>query len=205
MNHPRTAIRTYIKDLLTEKVKNIGGRVYVNRTDAALRNNLPCINIFNVDEDNEIKSGTKNVVQVYERSYKLQIDCCAEQPNNVDGEETLLDKLDELARQVERYIGDDYFLNKRLDSYNGNPEDDGLASGLNLMRTEFHDVADDEGIVGAQSLIWEILYLDEAFIDYTGRADVYEEYLLQIRRVGSDEDTVDPVLIAAQGDTEDEE
>lgn len=196
MNHPRTAIRKYIQNLLIAK-DIVGNKVFVNRTDSAMRSELPCINIFNVEEDNDIYEGDKHVVHQYERSYRLQIDCCSEQPNNIEGQEKIEDILDSISREVERAINDDYFLNKMLDSYTGETTDDGLAVGLHLIRTEFNSANDEEGIVAAQSMIWEILYLDNSFIDY--KSDIFETYLMQIKKVGWNESTVDPNLIEAEG------
>lgn len=196
MTHPRTVIRNYAKAALEDKV-DVDGRVFLNRPSSLLLSELPALVVYFTNEIAEINQGDQYVPQAYERILSLTVDVLAES-NEIDEDvETVLDSL---AKQVETCFFNDIFFSKRLPGYNGNITDDGLLAGSRLINTMPEDLSDEnsETIIACQSIVFELVYLDQAFTD--SYLDDFDEYDVKFNRVGWDEDTIDPTLIEADGE-----
>ena len=200
MIHPRTAIRVYAWDMLKAAI-DVGGKVYLNRPNPVLTYDCPFATIYFSTETTEVKEGDRYVPQLYERKLGLVIDVCDEQPVDPDKLQRVEDRLDLLARQVEREFSKDIFFQRRLDGYSNEITDPGLIAGLRLVSTIPDSLQlNNDRVLATQSLTFEITYTDEAFVEKKG--GIFESYLMQINRVGWDGSTVDPTLIEAQGEFE---
>ena len=198
MIHPRTAIRAYAWSILKDNV-DVNERVFLNRPNPLLLEELPAITIYFNSESVEIAEGDRHIVQQYERKLNLVIDVLMEQPTDPDQFQRVEDELDLLARQVEREFHKDIFFNKQIEGYTGLGYDPGLLTGLRLLSTIPDSIeSNSDRVIACQSLTFELCYLDDAFLEEKG--GIFESYLMQINRVGWDEDTVDPTLIEAEGD-----
>lgn len=196
--HPRTVIRAYAWDLLKDAV-DVGGRVYLSEPNPIIFDRLPVVAIYFLNEPIEISAGDRYIAREYERKLNLAIDIIAEQQVDPDGALKVENLLDGLGRQVELAMFNDNFFWKRLTTYTGENSDPGLLQSSILVNTTPHAVkTDSEKILAAQRLDFELTYLDNVFVEH--KADIIESYMMEIRRVGWDESTVDPVLIAAEGD-----
>lgn len=199
MAHPRTAIRYYAWNLLKDGVSLVNGRVFLNRANPILVQELPAINVFFDSEENEVIDGDRYVPHKYERTMNLGIDIFAEQPSDPSGTLRIEDTLDSIARQVEDEFCKDIFFQKRLDGYDGNIGDPGLLAGHRLLSTIPAQVEiDSDRVIATQSITFGLIYTDDAIREPKG--DIFESYLVKINRVGWTDETIDPTLIRAEGD-----
>lgn len=198
MKHPRTAIRYYAYETIKDAVK-MGDRVYMSRPYPIYFMELPAIAIYFSGEQIDIMAGDRYIPQEYERRLNLTIELIDTQPTDPDKSLLVEDQLDLRARKIERAFYDDVFFQKRLSSYTGSIDDPGLIAGVRLLSCTPGDIdLNGEFVVAVQKLEVEISWADYGFVEK--KMEAFDSYLMQINRVGWDEQTVDPVLIAAEGD-----
>ena len=198
-DHPRTAITAYTWALLKDNV-DIGGKVFPQKPNKAMLSQLPCVCIYFIAEPVVVSSGDSYVPTQYERQLQLAIDVLVQQQVTSSGERIEV-RLDQWGRQIEEAISDDPFYSKRLSSCTGNIKTDpGLICGARLTGTTPYDISEEPGEVtaAAQSLVYELPYLDYAYPEH--KWELMTSFMMEIRRVGWDEATVDPVLIASEED-----
>lgn len=197
MIHPRTAIRTYAWDMLKAEVTDVNGKVFLNRPNPMLLDELPCINVYFNSEANEVTEGDLYVPHLYDRSLNITIDILREQPIDPDSQRRVEDELDHTAREVERAFAIDNFFQMRLPGYTDR-NDPGLLAGSRLLNTTPDTInLDNDRVIACQSLVFDLTYLDEAFI--MKKSDVIDSYMAKFNRVGWDDETIDPTLIEAEG------
>lgn len=192
-------IRAYAWDLIKDEIKAVKDRVFLSRPNPVLLEELPCINIYFSDETAEISEGDRYIVQQYERKLTLAFDCIFEQPNDPEGLMRVEDDLDECGNQIERALFDDIFFEKRIPGYNPNARTNpGMLAGLRLLSVTPNELEISDRVLAFQTLVFELTYVMDAFIEH--RYKTFEEYYMSINRVGWTPTTVDPVLIAAEGE-----
>lgn len=195
--HPRSAILTYALDTLRDAV-DVGGRVYLSRPNDLDTYELPAVCMYFTGETETVLAGSQMIPDEYNRLMTMRIDVLCEQPLDPDYELWVEVSLDSIARQVELAFFGDIFFAKRFPGYSGSLRDPSLLTGLRLVSVEPYELELTDRIVGAQSLTFELGYNDSAILDR--KYGYFESYLVEIRKSGWDEDTVDPVLTSAEGD-----
>lgn len=198
--HPRTAILYYASDLVAANT-DVGGRVYLHRPTNLDIYELPAVCIFFSGEQILPFTGGSQIPDEYLRSAAINIDVFAENPNDPDNIFRVEEFLNSLCRQIELALFDDIFFSKRLPSYTGSLSDPGLLSSISLASVEPYEIDSGEHILMCQRMTFNFSYIDLMFSEK--KTSEIESYLVEIRRVGWDEDTVDPVLTAAEGDFDD--
>jgi hypothetical protein len=199
---PRQLVREYLAALVTASAgDDVGGRVYVGRPNQVMRDHLPFILIMPLNEVVSELGGSRFVPHDYERIMTAEILVVAEQPNDPGESETAEDRLDTIGRKIEKGMRDDQRFQKLLSSWEGNFGDEGILSGSRLASVSTDLESESETSVAAMQLTYELLYEDESF--NTKRETDFESFLIELRRVGWDSETVDPVLIAAEGEVND--
>lgn len=198
MIHPRTAIRAYAWNRIKNAV-NIGDRVYLSRPHPVYFLDMPAIAVYFSQEPADIISGDRFVPQEYERRLQLTVEIMDEQPTDPTGSLRVEDRLDLLGRKIERAFYDDVFFQRDLPGYTGEIDDDGLISGLRMLGVSPDNVEiGSERIIAIQRLDFEMPYADDAFVEH--KNELLESYMLEIRKVGWDDYTIDPIRIAADSD-----
>lgn len=199
IDHPRTAILYYAWDTLHEAL-DVGGRVYLHRPRNLDFYEFPAACVFFEGETIVPFSGSEQIPDEYLRSADISLNIFVENPNDPDKELRAEAYLNSLGRQAELALHDDPFFAQRLSSYTGSLQDPGLISGLSLTTVEPFRTEVNDRIIMCQSLTFRMSYLDTPFS--IKKFEAVESYLVEIRKVGWDENTVDPVLTAAEGDFE---
>ena len=195
--HPRSAILTYALDTLRDAV-DVGGRVYLSRPNDLDTYELPAVCLYFTGEPVSVLAGSAMIPDEYNRMLTVRIDIFCEQPLDPDQESWVEISLDSIARQVELAFFNDVFFAKRFPGYSGSLRDPSLLTGLRLVNVEPYELELTDRIVGAQALTFELGYNDCAVPDR--KFGYFESYLVEIRKSGWDEDTVDPILTSAEGD-----
>lgn len=201
--HLRTNIRHYAVNLLKEKV-DVGERVFASRPSIINPDEVPIILVYFAAEQAEIIVGDTYSPKEYQRNMRLNVDIMTTETVNPDvplneNQETE-DLLDTLAWQVERAFSDDWTFARLLQGYDPNARDnESLSLGMRLVSTDPYNV-DVEGLdrIVGQRLQWEIPYNTPAYLDK--KYSNFEHYRADVVRPGSDETTIDPVLISAEGE-----
>lgn len=200
----RAKIRHYLADMLKEKV-DVGGRVFINRAKSAtFIEELPAINITFSDEENKVIVGSEFFPQYYQRNASIIITIAAEEIIAVDDELNTSRKgedfADYLADQIESALGDDWNLSKRHHDFEeNNPEKTGLTFGHQITGSSLYEVeVDSERKIIAMDI--RVTFPYEKKARPIKRYGYFESYLADIVRVGATDETVDPVLVSAEGD-----
>jgi len=203
MKHPRTAIRLYAVDLVKANV-DVGNRVFANRPSPIFLHELPAALVYFSDEQNDVIGGDTYRPRVYQRNLRLNVDLLVEEQlrPDIDPQQNQVaeDLVDELADQCERAFGDDWIFAQLLPGYDANTNwTNGLLLGSRLVATTPYNI-DSEGDIRiiAQRLQWELPYDTGKQEDKKYRN--FLSYKADIIRIDSDEDTVDRVLISAEGE-----
>lgn len=199
IEHPRTAILYYAWDLLKDAL-DVGGRVYLHRSNNLDVYELPAVCMFFTGESVSPFSGSVQIPDEYLRSASINVDVFAENPNDPEKVFRVEELLNSLARQAEFAFFNDVFFSKRLSTNTNSLSDPGLLSGISLTAVEPFEMETTERILACQRLTFDLSYLDPIFDEK--KAAIFDSYLVEIRKVGWDGDTVDPVLIAAEGEFE---
>lgn len=196
----RAVIRHYLVDMFKDEV-DVGNRVFANRPSDAFLEELPCLFLFFEDEPTEIIVGDRFGVKVYQRTAQLNVCVVCEGLRTPDesaknkGE----DFLDFLGHQVEQAFYNDWRLARRLKDFDPNTNYEGLTHGNRLVSVTPYEVdTDSERRMLAQDLRWVVPYQTNAFVDK--KYDSFEAYKADIIRVGSTAETVDRVLLSAEGE-----
>jgi len=196
---PRKLVREYLKDLITDAVgDDVGGRVYVGRPNPTTREELPFVLILPLSESISPLGGNQQVPQDYLREITATLLVVVEQPNDYTQSESAEDRLDTLGRRVEKAMREDKRFQKRLPTWTGNISDTGVIAGSRIDSVTVDLESESESSIAAMQLVYMLWYEDDSENEKRERA--FESYLIELRRVGWDESTVDPVLIAAEGD-----
>lgn len=205
MGHHRTAIRRYAVELLKNKV-DVGRRVFPERPSPIFIQEVPCVLVYFVSEPVDIIVGDTYSPKEYQRNLRVSVDVWTnatidpediEENPGVNDSQDAEDRVDYLAWQVERAFSDDWLFAQMLPGYDAN-NPQGLTMGMRLVSTDPYNVdVESETLAIAQSLQWEIPYETSAYVDKK-YAD-FAEYQTDIMRVNWDENTVDPVLLSAEG------
>lgn len=198
--HPRSAILAYALDTLREAV-DVGGRVYMSRPNDLDTYELPAVCLYFTGESVSVLAGSSMIPDMYSRILTMRVDILCEQPIDPDCESLVEYNLDNIARAVELAFFGDIFFARRFPGYTGSLRDSSLLTGLVLLSVEPYELELSDRIVGAQSITFELGYNDDAVLDR--KYSDFDRYLVEIRKPGWDEDTVDPVLTAAEGSFED--
>jgi hypothetical protein len=198
----RSEIRHYLINLLREKI-DVGGRVFSNRaTSPVFLEELPAVCVTLMDESTEVIAGSQYLVKEYRRDLNVTITVAVEEvrdpDSNINENQKGEDYLDYLALQVERELFYDYRLARRLPGFDPNTNMVGLTHGVRLTGVSTYDV-DTEGDrrVIAQDLRFIYPYQSPGYVDLI--LPEFSEYYAAIIRTGSTEETVDRVLLAAEG------
>lgn len=201
--HKRTAIRHYLTTLLRDEITQLGGRVYSARPSPRFRDQLPCIILHYGTEELTPDGGDMKNVTFYDRALRFNIDIMVEEPTDLDTTVELSQKgedlADAIAWSVEIALGGDSTLGRRLEDWD--PETgEGLSDGLRILSTEPYLVNDDgEARFLVQRLQVEIPYNSQAFP--TVKYKDFLSYHIDINRPDWDEETTDPTLLQAEGET----
>lgn len=196
---PRQLVREYLTAVITASAgDDVGGRVYVGRPNPVLRDQLPFILIMPLNEAVTEQGGSRYMPQDYERVMTATILVVVEQPNDPGESETAEDRLDTIGRKIEKGMREDKRFQKLLDSWEGNIGDEGVLAGSRLASVSTDLESESETSVAAMQIVYELLYEDESFNEK--REVTFDSFLAELRRVGWNEETVDPILIAAEGD-----
>ena len=207
MTHPRSAVRKYVGLMLTEKL-DVGGRVFINRTSPPDENEIPCALVSTDEETARAIGGTEYVARVRQRGLLVNIDILVtEEIRPGTGQhknEAADDYLDRLGWEVEQAFDDDLFFEKLLNGFDVNKSvNTGLLLGQRLVSTTPYSTDSKGGtrLLG-QRIQYELPYETET--QGNKKYDDFLEYYAAIIRDGSTVDTVDRVLIAAEGETTDD-
>ena len=196
---PRTLAREYLKVLVIDAVEDdVDDRVYVGRPNPVLWEQVPFILIMPFSEIVSEQGGSRYIPQDYERIMTANILVVAEQPNDPSQSEIVEDRLDVIGRKIEKAMREDKRFQKRLPSWAGNIGDEGILAGSRLAAVTTDLESESETSIAAMQLTFELLFEDESF--NTKREQDFESFLIELRRVGWNEETIDPVLIAAEGE-----
>lgn len=145
----RQAIRDKVKALLTTPaIAQVGARVYTNRMRKVYPEELPCIVIYSKSESAEINvAGPRE----YKRTMKLAVEIIDKygDPSDTTLEDSVDDRLDEIAAQVEQRL----YRNETLD---------GEVSDLLFSDIETDFVVEGEQPVGAMRLTFDVEFIIEA-------------------------------------------
>ena len=205
MGVERSSIRYYAAALLTKELQGVGDKIFMNRPNPVFLEELPCVLIYFEEENVEVISGDNEQPVEYQRNLRLSVDCWAEEqrrddledPNkNQSGE----DYLDYLGEQIETIFADDFLFAKLLPGYDPNTNYDGLLMGMRILSvTPYDPNTEGDRKCIAQRLLFEMPY-QTSFYKKERKFKDFSEYLFQIIRVGSDESTIDRVLLEAEGE-----
>lgn len=159
---------------------------------------LPAVCLFFGGETVTVLSGSRQIPDEYTRAASLNVDIFAENPIAPVHGHRVEELLNRIGRQVEMAFFDDIFFSRRLPGSTGALSDPGLLAGAVLESVQPYDVEVSDRIVLCQRLSFTLSYIDLAFS--RKKAEFFDSYLVEIRKNGWDEDTVDPVLTSAEGD-----
>jgi hypothetical protein len=194
----RTVIRAYCWDLVKSAVADmVSDRVYLGRVSPTTIKELPCIIIGSLDELIEPMGGTQHVPDGLERTITVPFYTIARVPQSANDSAELEDFLDLIGHKIEIEFTEDRFFQKRFPAY-GLDMDYGILAGNRLTAISADRKAETEFGLAVQVMTYELLYEDEGINEK--QTNMFNSYLLELRRVGWTESTVDPVLIAAEGD-----
>lgn len=199
----RSKIRHYLINLLKDEV-DVGGRVFANRTESPfVQEELPAICVTFTNEPAKVIVGSSYLPKEYEKALGVTISGVVEEGNvpgvELDTGDAGEDYLDWLMGQAEEAINADKRLSKRLEGYNPATNREGLTFGAVLVNTVTYDVdTKSEKRLIAQDKTFIFPYNTKAYSNI--RLNDFLTYYAAIVRVGSTEETVDRVLIAAEGD-----
>lgn len=202
MSAHRGKIRRYIVDMLRETV-DVGGRVFANRpTSAVFQHELPVVLVYFEDEDNQVWVGDSLHQKVLRKNLEVNVTTVVENiydpTANLDDLRMGEDYLDFLVEQVEDSLHFDHTLARRLPEFDPNHNFLGLVQGsMQSGSTTYEVETDGERSMIANTLKVTYAYERDTFKDK--RFASFDEYLAEIVKVGATSETVDPVLIAAQG------
>ena len=202
----RSQIRHYIINMLKDEV-DVGGRVYANRpTSPIVLEELPSVCVYFGDETTDVIAGSGFHVKEYERKALLVITIQVEEiidPTTPINESTKGDDyLDFLGHQAERAMFHDWRLARRLPDFDPEERRAGLTHGSRLEGVSTYEPeTEGERRVIAQDLRFLIPYRTPGYKDL--KLDDFQSYYAALIRVGSDETTIDRVLLAAEGEIED--
>jgi hypothetical protein len=199
IDHPRTAILYYAWDLLKSAV-DVGDRVYLHRVRGLDVCDLPAVCLGFESEENDVHSGSAQGPTSYLRTLSLYVDVFAENPIDPSKTFRVEDRLGSFSRQVELAFFNDLFFSKRLSTNTNSLSDPGLVSGLVLGSVRLFDVEMANRDIVCQRTNFSVSYLDEIYAD--NKYGFFESYLAEIRKPDWDAETVDPILISAEGDIE---
>lgn len=200
-NHRRTAIRRYLIQLITDTV-DLKGKVFPNRPSPIFLKEVPCCLIYFESEPAQVIVGDTYNPKQLQRDLRVNIDFLMDEIINPElaGDninQDTEDQLDFYSWQAEQAIFDDWRLIKLL------PSDHilkkvGLSLGGRLVNCDPYniDTGSDRRIV-AQRNQFEIPYDSDTYKDL--KYDDFKAYQADIKRVGFDENTVDPTLLGAEG------
>jgi hypothetical protein len=189
--------------MLKEKV-DVGGRVYSNRPDSPLfLEEVPAICVTFGQETNEVFVGTDFKPKEYLRHLTLVITAAVDSAKDPDADinesQEAEDYLDWLMEQVEHAVEDDWRLAKRLTGYSPTKHTPGLTHGSKQTTTATYEVTtDDERRLLVQDTTYVFPYITHTYRDK--RLPDFLEYYAALIRVGSNEETVDRVLLDAEGE-----
>ena len=199
---PRTLVRHYLRALLISAIgEDVGGRVYVGRPNQTMRDQLPFVLIMPLVEEIANQGGSQYCPQDYERVMTATILAVVEQPNDYLQIEGAEDRLDVIGRKIEKAMREDKRFQRRLSSWTGQISDTGILAGSRLESVSVDLESESESSIAAMQITYGLLYEDDS--DNTKREKDFESFLIELRRVGWDSETVDPILIAAEGDVND--
>lgn len=197
---PRTLVREYAKQLVSNAVESeVADRVYVGRPNPVMFSELPFVLIMPITETVVKQGGSEYLPLDFDRIMSLSIFIAVDRPT--DPSESLLveDRLDVIGRKIEKAFNNDRRFQKLLSSWSGDIcGDDGILSGSTIRSVEVDLESEAESTIAVMQLNYELLYEDRTTSEK--RENLFESYLWELRRVGWDDDTVDPVIIAAEGD-----
>jgi hypothetical protein len=180
---------------------DVGGRVFAGRGNSPLLlNELPACMITFAGEDNKMIVGSEFKVKEYQRDLNLVVTLVAEEniSDEINTSNTAEDKLDYLAEQVERAFFDDWRLSKRLPQSADLHDGEGLSFGHRITSVASYDV-DTEGDRRVVALDIRILIPYNSAGYSKAKLKDWLDYKADIVRVGSNEHTVDRVLLGAEG------
>ncbi len=201
----RAEIRRYAVELLKAGV-DVGGRVYPNRPSPLFLEELPCVFVFFETEATGIMSGDQYHVREYQRDVQLVV-CVVVEGNRAPGDVSDDDQrgddfLDYMGHRIEQAFFNDRHFARLLPDFDPNTNLRGLTLGQRLVSTTPYEVdTESERRMLAQDLHWLIPYRTRGYIDKKYKS--FEEYKVEITRVGVTPSTVDPVLISAEGELDD--
>ena len=167
---------------------------------------LPAVNITFGEEENKVIDGSEFFPKWYEcTSSIIATVVCDDIINASDGineSEKGADYIDYLAEQVEQTIGDDWYLSRRHPDYDEDrPEQTALTDGHRITGSSLYEVeVDSERRLLAIDIRIQFRYEKKA--RPTRRLRDFQTYLADIVRVGATDETVDPVLMSADGDVQ---
>jgi hypothetical protein len=175
--------------------------VFQVRPNSLSYTQLPAVCVYFASENLEVSEGDRYIPDQYDRNLLLAVDIFAEQPNDPDSVVRVEDELDSIGRVIEQAFFDDYFFTKRLSTYTGGNADPGLLARTLLRSvTPYQTEGGSDRVISGQVQQWELAYIDDALVEK--KAEFIKSYLMEIKRVGWDDQTVDSTLIAAEGDFE---
>lgn len=181
---------------------DVGGKVFANRLSPVFLDEVPCVLVYFKKESLDVYVGDKYNPKTYERNLTLIVDILITDdvdPTSLDNEnDSTEDKLDDLATQVEKAIGDDPKLKKMLKGYDPNRvEVPGLLFGSALTDVEPYTV-DIEGETkkAGQRLVYNLVYESKAWVEK--KPVDFNSYKMSIYEV-KDGKVTDQVLSEAEG------
>lgn len=199
--HARSAIKHYAVNMLKTQI-DVGERVFANRPDPIFLEELPCICVYFDEETTDILSGDRYHVREYQRETMLVVcivveDLVAPQ-TSINISQRGEDFIDYLGYQVEQAFFDDIHFARNLTGFDPNTNVQGLTLGQRLLSVAPYEVAiENEKRMIAQELKWVLPYQTPGYVNK--KYPTFAEYYADIVRVGSTEETIDRVLIAAEG------
>ena len=161
-------------------------KIEIGRPHPTKLNDGPIVLIYNGDEEVSVLSGSEYVPTQYKKTFQFTVDAIT--PASPEGD----DWLDDISGQIEFAMLADIFLE------NITKKDQPAIHGLKLVRTRPYNIEDEsEHTWWGTSLIFETAYDQNAYPD---KKTVYlEEYDVEITKTDVDENTIDPILIEAEG------
>lgn len=199
---PRILVRSYLQQMLqTALAEDLDDRVFVGRPNPVMREDLPCVLILPISETIVKQGGSDYMPLGYDRIMSCTLMVVMEHPRDPSGGLNIEDRLDIVGRKIENAVKEDRRFQKDLPGWAGNPGDDGVLGGSRLISVDVDLDNESESNIAVMQLVFEFLYEDLSYNEK--RSQTFESFLIELRRVGWDETTVDPVLIAAEGDVND--
>jgi hypothetical protein len=198
---PRKLVRDYLVNVVGNALSpDVGDRIYEGRPNPVPSDQLPCVWLVPFSESMEKQGGTDYIPMDIDRKMNAVILIVVEPPNDPSESTTVQDRLDEYGRKLEKAMKEDRRFQKLLDSWSGQASDEGVLAGSRLITVDTDIESGSESPTAVMQLVYELLREDTT--ENEKRWDDFQSYLIELRRVGWDASTVDPILIAAEGDVE---